>query len=140
MTKTFRLLVLLSLGLYVLWFYFPYLDPFLFDEERLAVWGYSGFDTKFEFPHWHYYLWLAFWTVVTYGLYNFAKWSRDVLIVGYIVGYFLAPIYGTAIQSPLSSVLGNLSTLLDGIIIGMAYFSPLAERFARTTTGDAPKQ
>lgn len=140
MTKTFRLLVLLSLGLYVLWFYFPYLDPYLFDDERLAIWDYTGFDAKFEFPLWHYYLWLAFWAVVTYGLYNFAKWSRDLLIIGYIVGYFLAPVYGTAIQSPVSSVLGNLNTLLDGIIIGMAYFSPVAERFRHRSIGEPPQQ
>ena len=139
MTRTFRSLVLLSLGLYVLWFFFPYLDPYLFDEERLAIWDYSGFDSKFEFPLWHSYLWLAFWAVVTYGLYNFAKWSRDVLIIGYIVSYFLAPIYGTTIQSPLSSVLGDLTTLVDGIVVGMAYFSPVAERFARRKTENAPK-
>lgn len=140
MTRIFRSLVLLSLGLYVLWFYFPYLDPYLFDEERLVIWDYSGFDAKFEFPIWHFYLWLAFGAVVTYGLYNFAKWSRDLLIIGYIVGYFLAPIYGTAIQSPVSGVLGDLTTLLDGIIIGMAYFSPLAGRFRQRTIDEVPEQ
>ena len=140
MTKLFRSLVLLSLGLYVLWFYFPLLDPYLFDEERLAIWEYSGFDSKFDFPLWHSYLWLAFWAVVTYGLFNFAKWSRDVLIIGYIVAYFLAPIYGTTIQSPVSGILSDLTTLLDGIIIGMAYFSPVAGRFRQSAINDVPEQ
>ena len=140
MTKIFRFLVLLSLGVYVLWYCFPYLDPHLFNQERLVIWSYSGFDAKFEFPQWHSYLWLAFWVVVTYGLYRFAKWSRDALIIGYIVGYFLAPIYGTDIQSPVSSVLGDLTTLLDGIIIGMAYFSPVAERFNKRTIDDVPER
>lgn len=66
MTKTFRLLVLPSLGLFVLLFYFPNLEPYLFDEERLVIWNYSGFDAKFEMPLWHYYLWLGSWAVVTY--------------------------------------------------------------------------
>jgi len=140
MTKIFRLLVLVSAGLYVLWFYFPYVDALLYDEWRVDIWNQSGFDAKFDFPGWHFYLWLVYWPVVWYGLFNFYRWSRDALIIGYILSYFLAPIYGTSIQSPVSGVVGNLSTLLDGIIIGMAYFSPLADRFAGKAPDDSQNQ
>ena len=140
MTKTFRLLVLAALGLYVLWFFFPYLDPFIFGEERLAVWGSSGFDAKLVFPVWYPYFWLAYWVVVAYGLYSFFRWSRDALIFGYIIGFFLEPVYGTTIQSPISEVLNRLNVLIDGIVIGMAYFSPVAERFKKTATSGVEQE
>jgi len=129
MTRIFRSLVLLSFGLYVLWFFFPWFEPFIFDEERLAIWDSTGFDAKLDFPTWYSYLWFAFWAVVAYGLFNFFRWSRDALIIGYIVTFFLSPITGTTIQSPISEVVGNLNILLDGIVIGMAYFSPVAKLF-----------
>ena len=134
MKRIFRLLVLLSLGLYVLWFFFPYIDPLIYDEDRLELWSYSGFDALLEFPAWHFYLWLVFNAVITVGLYRFDAWSRDLLIICYILSYFLSPIYGTAVQSPISGVLGSLVTLLDGVVIGMAYFSPIASRFSGKAT------
>ena len=134
MEKRFRYLVLFSFVLYVLWFYFPYIDPLFFDEERLGAWELSGLDAKFEFPAWYNYLWMAFWAVVAFGLYQFNAWSRELLIIGYIIGYFLSPIHGTEIQSPLSASVSNLNTLIDGVILGMAYFSPVAERFNTRAT------
>ena len=129
MAKLFRYLVVLALGLYVLWFYSPYLDPYIFDHSRLEVWSLSSFDAKFEFPSWYYYLWFALNVIITIGLYRFESWSRDLLILTYIIGWFMAPVHGTAIQSPLSAVVGNLGTLIDGVVIGMAYFSPVSQRF-----------
>ena len=140
MTKNFRYLILTSFGLYALWFHFPYVEPLLFDQDQIDVWDSSGFDAKIFFPQWHYYLWFAYWIVVWYGLFHFFRWSRDAMIIGYILSYFTAPIYGTVIQSPISNVLGNLHTLLDGIIIGIAYFSPISARFKRGTGDDSQNQ
>lgn len=140
MIRIFRSLVLISFGLYVLWFFFPWLEPSLYDEERLAIWGSSGFDAKLVLPDWYFYLWFAYWGVVAYGLYSFFGWSRDALIIGYIIGFFLTPVSGTTIQSPISEVLEGLNVLLDGVVIGMAYFSPIAERFRRSTTSLVNRQ
>ena len=129
MVKLFRNFVLLSFGLYLLWFYFPHVEPLFFDEERLEIWDSSGFDAILQFPIWYYYLWMALYAVISIGLFQFNPWSRDLLIITYIIGFFLNPIYGTVIESPLSRSVGSLIGLIDGIILGMAYFSPISERF-----------
>lgn len=137
LTRRFRSFVLASLGLYVLWFYFPFVDPLLFDEQRLLDWSASGYDAKLPFPAWYPYLWLVYFLIVAYGLYNFHRWSRDALIIGYLAGFLLAPVHGTTIQSPASEVVSILITLLDGIVIGMAYFSSVAERFDKKASPGA---
>ncbi len=137
MTRIFRTLVILNLGLYLLWFHFPYVDPFLFDETSVELWALSGIDAKFDFPTWYGYLWVLYWILVAVGLFQFYRWSRDALIIGYVLGFLLAPIYGTVLESPASTALGDLNTLLDGIVLGMAYFSPLADKFGKVRSSNS---
>ena len=132
MEKTFKTLVLSSFILFVIWWHFGYLDPFLTDDpDTLWFWNSVGFDAKFDFPGWYTHLWFAFWVVAYGGLFFLYRPMRSVFVIGYLLSYVTAPFHGSVIESPWSNIVGDLGTLLDGAILGLAYFSSVAKNFGR---------
>ncbi len=134
MDKLFRYLVLSSLFLYVVWFFFPYAEPFIADPDTVYFWGGSGFDARFEFPSWYYYLWLTFWLISYAALFSFVRSARTIFTVGYILSICTLPFHGTVIQSPWSGLLGSLVSMLDGAILALAYFTSIGRKFGRKAT------
>ena len=135
MERIFRGLVLSGLILFVLWWYFPYLEPNLTEDTvRLELWSISGFDSWFEYPAWYSNTWLAVWVLAYLSLFFFLKHGRTFFLVAYLVSLATIPINGTEIQSPWSALLGDLGTLVDGAILAVAYLTAVGSRF---DTGDA---
>ena len=63
------------------------------------------------------------------GLYFFKKWARTLTVVLSIVGLFVTYFMGISITTPVETISYDISAFLSGIIIAMAYLSPLNERF-----------
>ena len=62
------------------------------------------------------------------GLFFFRRWGRTVSFYSTIVSLCLYSLSGPEIYSPLENVLFEVSSLLWGAILALAYYSPIADR------------
>lgn len=137
LVRTFRVFVILATASYVLWFFFPslsqYLANSLYQEIEGALNQYSGFGAALPIHHPLYYgTWFGLWLITSAALIFFQNWARYLLLLLYVLDIVLLPFSGFTVQGPVENSLVQLTAVLDGAILAMAYFSPLAERFKRT--------
>jgi hypothetical protein len=66
------------------------------------------------------------------GLYLFRPWSPRLAVIVTVLSLFVWPLLGVSVASGWSVVLTTLSTTLWGVVLALAYFSPLKERFVAT--------
>jgi hypothetical protein len=67
--------------------------------------------------------------VATIGLYRFRPWAPRLTLITTALTLLLTPFLGTFTQSGVAVALMELSSLLWGAVLSIAYFSPLANRF-----------
>jgi hypothetical protein len=65
----------------------------------------------------------------TVGLYRFRPWAPRLTLITTALTLLLTPFLGASTQSGVAVALIDLSSLLWGAVLGVAYFSPLANRF-----------
>ena len=63
------------------------------------------------------------------GLYLWKPWSRHLFLGVWILSVLLAPFVGPYVYSGIGYALYDLSSMLSGLLLGIAYFSPVAEKF-----------
>ena len=141
MERAYKALILTCLTLYLVYWFLPYLEPFLADsEETLAFWDSTGFDRKFLYPTWYPYLWLAFWVVTYAGLYLQYRPRRTIFVVGYIFEFLITPFLGTIILSPWSAIVYDLNTLANGAVLAVVYLTTVAKSFEHAARRDQPQR
>lgn len=72
---------------------------------------------------------LVVWIVALAGLWRFRKWARVVYLAVAGVGLLGSLLLGSAQRSGLEASLNALCWLVTGVIIALAYWSPLAATF-----------
>lgn len=130
-TRTFQLFVVIAAVCYIAWFFFYYwANPSSDIESRfLAV---SGHGAVLPIRHPVYYgTWFGIWLITSFGILFFQNWARHMYLVLTVLGQLLIPFSGFVATLPLDYLFGSTVLLLDGVILGMAYFSPLAANFQR---------
>lgn len=63
------------------------------------------------------------------GLFFYQSWARLLLVLISLLGGFGIVLYGLSVMSGYEAVIGYFLTLGEGMIIAMAYFSSLSQRF-----------
>jgi len=132
--RTFQIFVVVSTLSYIVWFYFPYIserlaNPLYLEIER-GVRQYAGLGALLPVHHPLYSgTWFGLWLVASLGLFFFQNWARHLFLTLYVLCIVLVPFSGFSGQGALESFLGELTTVLDGAILAMAYLSPLADGF-----------
>ena len=132
--RIFQVFVILATVSYVAWFFFPYISEHFANtlyrdiENRLGQ--YDGFGAVLPVHHPLYYgTWFGSWLVASLGLIFFQNWARHFFLFLYVLGIALTPLGGFSVQGPLENVFGQMTAVLDGAILAMAYLSPLADGF-----------
>jgi len=135
MTKQFKILVIAALlfhgvGLFVL----PKL-PFLFSSDTMELMKYSGHGARFNPTHPIIYVLYLLPYPALIAMYFFQNWGR-YLLLAYIVVLLLGSfVLGASISGPPDTFVNFAAVLLDGAILGLAFFSPLKDGFARPSSG-----
>jgi hypothetical protein len=71
-------------------------------------------------------------TIASYiGLFLWKNWARQLCLILAIIGCLMMPFLGAQVYSALAFTLYSISSIIGGLILGMLYFSPIAEKFAR---------
>lgn len=127
-TSIFRILLLTAAICNTIWFFYYYIVPLSDAEARLvAIDGYGGFvPVQHPFFYWG---WFAIWLFATSGMFFFRNWARHLYLALSVVGQLLLPFSGYVTALPFDYFLSTTFLLLSGVILGMAYFSVLMEKF-----------
>ena len=72
------------------------------------------------------------------GLWSFQRWGRALSLWGTVIGCLLTPLFGPSVSGGLSTAFYDISMLLLGAVLALAYASPVAERFRPPTVPSAP--
>lgn len=129
--RTFQILVIAATACYVVWFLLPYW-PFYLTETEQQMTEVSGYGAVLPVEHPLYYsTWFALWIIAGLGLVFLQNWARHLFLVLSLLGPALAPFSGFVVQPPLDGLFANASALLDGVILAVAYLSPLADSFRK---------
>jgi len=131
--RIFQVLVAAAIVCYVVWFLLPYWPGYLTDAERQLM-DYSGYGATLPVEHPLYYGgWFTVWIIAALGLMFFQNWARHLYLALSLLGLALAPFSGFVVQLPLDSLFTGANVLLDGAVLAMAYLSPLADSFKKTS-------
>ena len=65
----------------------------------------------------------------TVGLVFFQNWGRYLMLILCAVNLVLAPFNGVAVLLPIDVAVISLSTLADGLVLGMAFAPSLSSHF-----------
>ena len=74
---------------------------------------------------------LAVLLAVQIGLFCFHRWARAGFLGLTLVFLVTVPFLGLSIYLPLEAAITELISISDGLIIALAYFSPLRRQFAK---------
>lgn len=67
--------------------------------------------------------------VSTIGLWKFKNWARSIYIVATVAYLPLYPALGPVVMNPWEAMFGDITLILEGILIAMMFFSPIHEKF-----------
>lgn len=135
--RTFRILVAAATACYVVWFLLPYGASDL--EQRIAE--YSGHGAVLPIHHSFYYgAWFTLWLVAALGLVLLHNWGRHLYLALSLLGIVVTPFSGYLIQPPLDTMFSSANLLLDGVVLAMAYLSPVAASFKESSRNKKKKR
>ena len=77
---------------------------------------------------------ILLWIIAAYFLlFFYIKWSREIYVIITLLFFLIELIDGNLggylLLSKIENLLYTIQTLLEGIIIALAYFSPLRDKF-----------
>ncbi|WP_138438250.1 MULTISPECIES: hypothetical protein [Marinobacter] len=129
MIAIFRLLVVVQALLTAVLWLLPYFDYQWLSIEELLVLEDSG--TGAVFTSGNFIAWGIFtiWMALSLGLYFFVRLAREAFVVFYLVNFGLTLFMGIQVLTPLDQVVLGLLQVGDGMLIAIAYFTSVSQKF-----------
>ena len=130
----FRLLVLLSVALYVGWLFFGYFESRFYSAEISDLMTWSGYGATFSWNVLSYiaYASLLAYGIVSLGLIYFKPWARECFLLLTILVLLLAFVFGVNVLTEASYFYLQVMNMIDGFIIAIIYFSEIRDEFKIT--------
>ncbi len=130
MVNLYKIIVLFSYLIYVTFFFVPYLDVYLYDQDIFDVLSWAGFGALLELNEGIAYLFLLAYTVTLYGLIYFKAWARPMFLGLTLLSIIFRGIQGVEVFTPVDGVLSYITNLADGATIVLMYFTSINSRFS----------
>lgn len=124
----FRLAVVIGTAAYVACWALPYLDGYL-DPDVARLLSFNGFNAVYYPDKAIAYAEFVAWIVCAVGLLLFRKIARSLFLVLIVLSTAMTPLYGVFIESAGGMALLGISQMADGVVLALAYLSPVKERF-----------
>ena len=129
MDKLYRFLIVFGLVGYIIWFFQPYNVPEIYDGEvfnMLSGAGYGSVDINWDAIS---YISLVLYIFSAVGMWFYVNWARNLFLILTITSVVLTAIGGVSVATSIDSTLGYLTSLADGALLFMAYFSSISEKY-----------
>ena len=129
MKSIFRSLVVLSYVTYAVFFFIPYFDAYIYEQNTMLALTWNGYGAVIPFNTFSIYLMLAAYSVITIGLFFFYSWARLSFLVITAVSVALVGLQGIAVIPPMDGLLVYITNLIDGALIVFMYLTSISNRF-----------
>lgn len=138
--RQFRLLILVSVALYVAWFFFPFLESRFYSRELIELKRWAGFGASLD---WRLLTALAYGSLLAYavvgiGLVCFRRWARTAFLWLIILLELSCFVFGINILTEAEVAYLQLLNIINGFILAIVYFGGLSREF--TPADDATLQ
>ena len=131
MEKLFRILVVISISSFLIWFILPQFWHLWHTPEEVNMLNYNGYNEYFNALPLLYIMAVLFF-VASIGLLLFKSWARTLFILLTLLSVFGAPFMGWSIETGVEASLSQMGLLCDGAIIFMEYFSSVSTKFTKS--------
>lgn len=132
MKKIFRILVIVSISIYLIWFFLPHFWELLHTPEEVNLLNYNGYGESFNsLPLIN--TMAILYVISAVGLFIFNRWARTLFLVLTAFGIAVGPFMGWSVQTGFETSINQLAILCDGAVIFMAYFSSVRDEFSDPT-------
>ncbi len=111
-----------------MYWYAPWLYGYL-SPDKQSLLSYGNFGAMIEPPEWWYQLNLIVILVIYAGLFKFREIFRWLYLFVTVFLLVTSPIYGVSIITGIEVFITGTSTMLNGFILALAFYSPLKEKF-----------
>jgi len=130
----FRILVIASVALYVIWGFLPRIESHFYSPETIDAlsWAHVGRVFSWEALSNISYAFLIAYGVVSIGLIYFKPWARLAFLWLTILSVVSSFFYGITVLTELSTVYLQVMSIIDGFILALVYFSSLSKEFKFT--------
>lgn len=129
----FRYLIILQilLSFIILWKAYNYPLSFASDEFRNLIFNFwsSEPDNLSNFDLYIFYFILALAFIAYVLLFNFKKIGKKIFILLFLISFPLIFVDTYYVNDALDTFLFDLSTVIDGFILSIIYFSNLSKEF-----------
>jgi len=126
--RLFRGAVVAGYIAFAAYWFLPYTYTFWAPEESSLL-SYSGYGASLQLPNIVGNFIFAVWTILALGLFYFYRIARSGLIAFILINFLLIPFNGVSVETGVGSLLLGVTQVLDGVIMAMAFYSPLADEF-----------
>lgn len=130
MTQIFKTLVVVGMGFYTVWFFMPFLWPYLYEPNVSELLYWNGYNAIIDVNHPVTYIIFAAYLVVTVGLYLFKSWARKAFVILAVSSLIATLLSGMSIQTGVEALLNQITTLTDGALFVILYFTSVASKFS----------
>lgn len=127
--KVFRVIILIACLIYIALLVAPMLDPIFLTDEELTVFSYVGYNATLNLSDTALWFLVGLWFLAIFGVYMFFNWGRVLLVFWVCLSSVLIILSGLDIRTGYESFLVNISNILDGLIISIAFFSELSSKY-----------
>ena len=126
--KTYQVSLIISCLLYVAYWFAPWLYGYL-DAESQQILSFGGAKASIYFPDWVWNIYLAL-TIISYiGMFLFRKAFRTLFVLLLVVSLPFDTLTGMSVMTGIEYVALTVSNILSGVIITLAYFTELRNKF-----------
>lgn len=129
MNSVFRVLIVLSAGLYLIWYFMPYYSEQLYSEDIIDVISWNGIGAILELPSWFHIVIGIAYLLTLFELLMYSNVARLLFLVFAIFFLSIAPFIGVSALTPIESMLASAMSILQGAILTMAYLTSVGAEF-----------
>ena len=129
--RTFQILVCVTWLLFAL----TYVLPFGLGTNDTEMTRLLQFDTYGGVLSNYSRLWSTLilwgWLFASIGVFFVLRWGKWLYAALFLSSLIVTPFFGLRVGSPIETTLGSLVDVLDGAILALMYFSPVANWFEK---------
>jgi hypothetical protein len=133
MEKLYRSVISFCYVSYVVFFFIPYFDLNLYNQEMLDALTWTGYGALIEFNELVTYLFFLAYTITFIGMMLFKLWAKRLFLILLTSSILLTIIQGVSVLTPIESVLFYLTNLADGATVILLYFTSISSKFNAKT-------
>lgn len=129
--RLFRPLVAVAIGLHLFLWLLPLAGPRWIPGFDVWLLRFDGYGAAMQHGPVLYWCLLACWVLILVGLFFYVAAARFALVLLVAVSATLSLTWGVRVLTAYESTLDTLAAVIDGVVLAVAYWSPVRAEFEK---------